>query len=287
MANNSEHTSGFVLRSIVIGLGVVLFALLFFADKTQLSTKNKPSVGATTTENNQVSNKRPALSPDANTDKWIEKAKKTEGKDKLNALDSVIYYLSARHRYDVAWDYAVAKVGIDNSLTNKLQVGKIGLKAIEDLSFSGEDSVLRVQFVDKTTAYLEEVVAKDSTNEEALMALGTSYILSFRQENSMKGILSIRKVTEINPKNVAAQYKLGEFSMKTGQFDKAVERFRKVLALEPSHADAKLRLAIALQSLGKTEEALQLAVELEHGSPPSFGDSIVGAAGRIIHSIKK
>ncbi len=278
MSHNTQHTYGFLLRSVVIGLGAALFALLFFADKTHLSTKNKPSVETTNASNEATSDNRPALSPDANTDKWIETAQKAAGKDKLIALDSVIKYLSARNRYDVAYQYAVEKIGIDSSLTQKLLAGELGLKAL-NLSFIASDSVLREQFVTNTTAYLEEVVAKESTNEQALMALGTAYILSRRQENSMKGILSIRKVTEINPKNVAAQLKLGEFSIQTGQYEKAETRFLNVLELQPKNEYAKLQLALVQQSLGKTVEAKKLATELM----TSVNDSIKGVATRLVN----
>lgn len=276
MSHNTQHTYGFLLRSVVIGLGAALFALLFFADKTHLSTKNKPSVETTKAGGEATSDSRPALSPDANTDKWIEAAGKAAGKEKLIALDSVIKYLSARNRYDVAYQYAVEKTRIDSSLNQKLLAGELGLKAL-NLEFIAKDSVLREQFVTNTTAYLEEVVAKDSTNEQALMALGTAYILSRRQENSMKGILSIRKVTEINPKNVAAQLKLGEFSIQTGQYEKAETRFRNVLELQPKNEYAKLQLALVQQSLGKTAEAKKLATELM----TSVNDSIKGVATRI------
>lgn len=276
MSHNTQHTYGFLLRSVVIGLGAALFALLFFADKTHLSTKNKPSVETTKAGGEATSDNRPALSPDANTDKWIEAAEKAVGKEKLISLDSVIKYLSARNRYDVAYQYAVEKTRIDSSLNQKLLAGELGLKAL-NLEFIAKDSVLREQFVTNTTAYLEEVVAKDSTNEQALMALGTAYILSRRQENSMKGILSIRKVTEINPKNVAAQLKLGEFSIQTGQYEKAETRFRNVLELQPQNEYAKLQLALVQQSLGKTAEAKKLATELM----ASVNDSIKGVATRI------
>lgn len=276
MSHNTQHRYGFLLRSVVIGLGGALFALLFFADKTQLSTKNKPSVETTKAGNEATSDNRPALSPDANTDKWIDAAQKAAGKEKLIALDSVIKYLSARNRYDVAYQYAVEKTRIDSSLNHKLQAGELGLKAL-NLEFIAKDSVLREQFVTNTTAYLEEVVAKDSVNEQALMALGTAYILSRRQENSMKGILSIRKVTEINPKNVAAQLKLGEFSIQTGQYEKAETRFRNVLELQPKNEYAKLQLALVQQSLGKTADAKKLATELM----TSVNDSIKGVATRI------
>lgn len=279
MPKETQDThSGFLLRSLVIGLGLALFILLFFADKTQLTTKNKPSVEGTAGHNVAQQKDRPALSPDVATDTWIEKAAKAEGKDKIIALDSVINLLSARKRFDVAWEYAVEKVRIDSSLHNKLLAGELGTKALS-LDFIAKDSVLREQFVQGSTSYLEAVVAKDSINERALMALGTTYILSHRPENSMKGILSIRKVTEINPKNVTAQLKLGEFSIQTGQFEKAEARFRKVLELEPKNEYAKLQLALVQQSLGKTAEAKKLATELM----TSVNDSIKNVATRMVN----
>lgn len=49
----------------------------------------------------------------------------------------------------------------------------------------------------------------------------------------MQGVLKIRSIAEAHPENVKAQFTLGLMSIQTGQFDKAVQRFDRVIELRP------------------------------------------------------
>ena len=50
-------------------------------------------------------------------------------------------------------------------------------------------------------------------------------------EDQMKGILKMRALAESNPENADLQWQMGLFSMQTGQYEKAVARFQKVIIL--------------------------------------------------------
>lgn len=54
----------------------------------------------------------------------------------------------------------------------------------------------------------------------------------------MQGVMQIRDLANEHPESIKAQYTLGLMSMNTGQFEKAVERFEKVLALDPNDITA-------------------------------------------------
>ncbi len=56
----------------------------------------------------------------------------------------------------------------------------------------------------------------------------------------MEGIQKIRKVAERDSKNIYAQLTLGHASVASGQFDKAVERFEKVIQIQPENLEAIL-----------------------------------------------
>lgn len=45
----------------------------------------------------------------------------------------------------------------------------------------------------------------------------------------MKGILKLREIADKNPENMRAQFQLGLLSIKSGQFEKAIDRFKVVL----------------------------------------------------------
>jgi tetratricopeptide (TPR) repeat protein len=61
----------------------------------------------------------------------------------------------------------------------------------------------------------------------------------------MAGIMQLRELVAKDSANVDAQYYLGLFSVKSGQMDKAIDRFRKVLALRPD--DIRYQVEVGYQ----------------------------------------
>lgn len=73
----------------------------------------------------------------------------------------------------------------------------------------------------------------------------------------METILKLRKLAEEQPKNIEAQYHLGLFSWQTGQYDKAMERFKNVIALDPKgYPDAHAFLGQAYATLDSVDKAI-------------------------------
>ena len=73
----------------------------------------------------------------------------------------------------------------------------------------------------------------------------------------MQTILKLRDLAEKEPGNVEAQWHLGLFSWQTGQYDKAMERFKKVTELDPAgHPEAWAYLGRAYTSLDSTDKAI-------------------------------
>lgn len=73
----------------------------------------------------------------------------------------------------------------------------------------------------------------------------------------MQTILKLRELAEKEPNNIEAQYHLGVFSWQTGQYDKAMARFQKVIALDAKgYPDAFAYLAQAYATLDSTDKAI-------------------------------
>lgn len=73
----------------------------------------------------------------------------------------------------------------------------------------------------------------------------------------MQTILKLRELAQKQPDNVEAQYHLGLFSWQTGQYDKAMDRFRKVTVLDgKGYPDAYAFLGQAYASLDSAEKAI-------------------------------
>ena len=87
-------------------------------------------------------------------------------------------------------------------------------------------------------------------------------------EDQMKGILKMRALAESNPQNADLQWQMGMFSMQTGQYEKAVARFEKVISLDAQRLDAYMQIAqsySALQDTSNAQNALSTLIEKSEG----------------------
>jgi cytochrome c-type biogenesis protein CcmH/NrfG len=115
------------------------------------------------------------------------------------------------------------------------------------------------------------VIAERPSDETALLYLGVALVTSRKAENSMQGIMTLRKVLEINPDHVEANFQLGVFSLQTNQLEKAVQRFEKVLSLDPAYQPARFQLAVVRIRQQQPESARALLEQIiQEASEPDM-----------------
>jgi Flp pilus assembly protein TadD len=73
----------------------------------------------------------------------------------------------------------------------------------------------------------------------------------------MQGISMLRDLANKNPKNTSVLLALGQLSVRSGQYDKAIERYQEVVTIEANNLRAYYALAQLYQSLGRTEDAVK------------------------------
>lgn len=111
---------------------------------------------------------------------------------------------------------------------------------------------MAVQAKDLFTKSLE----LNPSNDSAIVGLGSTYFFGAGgNAPPMEGILKIREVTARDSSNMYAQFMLGYGSLVSGQFDKAVERFEKVIRNEPNNKEAIFLLAEACERSGDRNKA--------------------------------
>jgi predicted Zn-dependent protease len=74
-------------------------------------------------------------------------------------------------------------------------------------------------------------------------------------DEPMKGILLLRELDAANPNHVGVNLQLARLSIKTGQFDKAIVRLERVLAIEPNSQQANCLAADAYKGAGDATKA--------------------------------
>lgn len=77
-------------------------------------------------------------------------------------------------------------------------------------------------------------------------------------ERPMEGIMKLQGIAEEYPDEPAVQWHLGRFSVRSGQYEKAKERFEKLIEIAPqTYEDAYLYLGKTLATLGDTAGAVE------------------------------
>jgi len=100
----------------------------------------------------------------------------------------------------------------------------------------------------------QKALELDSTNLDAKTGLGSAYVSG--TNNPMAGIALLREVVNADPSHIDANKSLGLFSMQSRQFDKAIERFKTVVALAPD-AESYFYLATSYENIGLKREAIE------------------------------
>ena len=81
-------------------------------------------------------------------------------------------------------------------------------------------------------------------------------------QSQMKGILQMRSLSEKYPENADLQWNMGLFSIQSGQYEKAVARFEKVINIDAQRLDAYMQLAISYLALQDTSAATGVLISL-------------------------
>lgn len=118
---------------------------------------------------------------------------------------------------------------------------------------SVKDTVQESFLVNQTIAAYEQALELDPENLDAQTGLGAVTVEGTPQP--MKGIQLLLGVVEKDPDNPAANLTLGKFSMQTGQYDKARDRFLTVVENQPG-GEVYFYLGEAYRQLGEKEKAI-------------------------------
>lgn len=125
--------------------------------------------------------------------------------------------------------------------------------AFRDAYRNSNDSNLTPLLVQKAQSNYQEVLRLEPNNLDGKTGLGTCYVDA--SENPMQGIQLLLEVVKAEPENVNANLNLGMFSMRSGQYDKAIVRFETVVKKQPS-AENYAMLAEAYEQSGNKSQAI-------------------------------
>jgi tetratricopeptide (TPR) repeat protein len=90
---------------------------------------------------------------------------------------------------------------------------------------------------------LDKALVINPANDSTKIGLGICYMFGNISDNPMQGILEVRKLVQEHPENLYGQMVLGMGGKKSGQYDKAIDRFNIVLQKQPENLEAIFNIA--------------------------------------------
>ncbi len=165
-------------------------------------------------------------------------------KDSIKAFEPYAYYTIEATKLDNS----------EKSLTFAAQLLLEGLRGEQDQAKVDWESTQAISLFEKALQLNPE-------NDELKIGLGSVYVYgkgkSGGSQATMKGIQQLLSVVRKDSMNMKAQLVLGVGGLVSGQYEKAIERFKKVVENEPNNVEAIAYLADTYAAMGNKQEAVK------------------------------
>jgi tetratricopeptide (TPR) repeat protein len=173
--------------------------------------------------------------------------------------------------------YYQAVAGKENTFENWMAAGN----HFNDAYKTTQDTAVQPAFVENAIGAYKNAVKLKPENLDAKTGLGIAYVnqtsLGITDPDGgspMQGIMLLLDVVKKDPNNRNANLNLGLFAMKSGQFEKAVARFKTVIA-QKAEVEPYFYLAESYKQLGMKKEAIAAYQKCKEMIPdPIIGQKI-------------
>jgi tetratricopeptide (TPR) repeat protein len=175
----------------------------------------------------------------------LEKAMKEE---KVLYLDSLIAFWDVKMKPDVSVLYYLEKAKTVNNFEIWMQAGNRAMNLSYFPNFEDKHWALHqaIDCFDNASKIDPDNIDAQIRKASALVDAG---------DNPMEGIGLLRALEESNPDNVEIIFQLARFSVQSGQYDKAIERYNRALEIAPNILETYFYLGEALALSGNKEQA--------------------------------
>lgn len=273
------------LQITLISISVLIVVVLFFAPSQVNVGPAKSEIAAETTNENGfdaealLKSARKALSKDelANLEHF-EQALKLNGEKDTAVLDQLGRFWDRNNIPAASAVWFEKKANVIGNEESRIQSAYRYFDAFK----VAQDSTLRGILVGKAIAQYKMVLEKNPNNLNAKTDLGVCYVEGSAEP--MKGIMMLREVIAANPNHEMAQLNLGLLSVKSGQLDKAIERFNKVLTINPKRTEVYLYLGQVYLQKADTLKAIENYSDF---TKKSDDYQTVSQVGKVIDELKK
>lgn len=185
----------------------------------------------------------------------LAKLSKWEASADPKAADSIIAYFDLIRKPLGSSYYSLQRAEKTDSVNHWTEAGE---RFLLNAKYMGSQAQKASWFA-QSKACFEKAIELDPLDLDIQVDLGVCLIegATLLGTPPMEGIGMLKKVEQQDPNNIKALINLGYFAIKSGQFDKAEERFIQVLKIDPNYADSYLYLADLHEQQKKFKEAVK------------------------------
>ncbi len=247
------------LQLIVIACSIILFVLLYFANKKpEKKAEDMPQkrnaeaiIDIKTFVDAQIS-----TLPDTLKKVFAGLEKNTAD---TNGINKLVDFFKEQKMIVAATFYYEKKSTLINTAPGWLAAGNRYFYAVGYVQDKNQIAGL----YQNATRCFEKALEKNANFIEAKIQLASCYVDG--SADPMKGITMLKELEKADSNNIQVQMVLGGFAVKSGQLDKAEARYLKILKFKPEYLEAYLFLADVYEKKGdkvKTIEVLEKYVSL-------------------------
>jgi tetratricopeptide (TPR) repeat protein len=232
---------------LLVSVTLILSVLLYFAPRTAPAKQELKANAATVPSGSVESYLSMALKqlPAEESGRYQELLA-------ARAYDSLAFFWDRLRRPDLA-SLAIEKRALQtNSAADWMKAGNRYYYAVQ---FSQDRNEIPLLYESAMRCF-GKAAAIDPADVQARIMLASCYVE--RSASPMEGISMLREIEKTDSNNVQLQLSFAFFSVKSGQFDKAIRRFRKVLEIDSSYIEAYLHLADVHERRGEIDKTIEM-----------------------------
>ncbi|TRZ78626.1 MAG: hypothetical protein D4R94_00980 [Chitinophagaceae bacterium] len=133
---------------------------------------------------------------------------------------------------------------------------------------------------------LDKALIMNPNNDSAKINLGACYLFGNISDNPMQGILKIKEIVDKNPHNIYGQMILALGGKKSGQNQKAIERFLIILKEQPNNMEALISVSECYELTNQKNLALEYYEKAKKANQMNI-PGLNGAIDKRIQQLKK
>ncbi len=255
------------LQTTVIGIALILFSVLYFGfsikprERAEID-KSRALKAESTDINSLVRAAKANISEDdLHSIGFLEQEVSQAASDSIKSealkkLSGAWYKLD---EYALAGVYAQKVAAIDNTEQTWSITGTTYALGVQKSTKERDKLFCRGRAVKA----FEKAISFDPNNVQHQINLALCFVELPLQDNPMKGVLMLRDLVDKHPQNTAVLNNLARLAIKTGQYEKALERLGKSIKIEPDNPYTLSLLIEANVQSGKKEKAIEYQKKLE------------------------